>query len=97
MNLLEQLSKKAFWDVDMKTIDAEKHADYIIQKVFEYGNLEDMLNVHRYYGVKKIKEAFINYQFFLPDSAAFVAAIYNFDKKDLRCFSPKRFQKNAIH
>ncbi|MDB5206580.1 MAG: hypothetical protein JWR72_1655 [Flavisolibacter sp.] len=95
MNLLDQLSKKAFWDVDMKTMDAEKHANYIIQNVFEYGTLDDMLNVHRYYNSKKIKEAFVNYQFFLPDSAAFAATIYDIEKEDLKCFSPKRLRRNV--
>ncbi len=60
----------------MKAMDAEHHANFIIQKVFEYGTLDDMLNVHRYYNSKKIREAIVNYQFFLPDSASFAATVY---------------------
>ena len=90
MNLLDQLSKKAFWDVDMKNMDAEKHAAHIIQKVFEFGTLQDMTITHRYYGLQRIKEAFASYTFFLPDSAAFASLIFDIDKESLKCFSPKQ-------
>ncbi len=97
MNLIEKLSKKAFWDVDMKTMDSEKHAAYIIQKVFEFGSLQDMLFTHRYYGSKRIKDAFANCTFFLPDSAAFAAVIFDIEKESLKCFSPNRSRPIAMH
>ena len=96
MNLLKQLSKKAFWDVDMQKMDAEKNANHIIEKVFEFGTLQDMVATHRYYGSQRIKEAFANYTFFLPDSAAFAAIIFDIDKESLKCFSPKPSRPLAI-
>lgn len=38
-----------FWDVDPKTIDPEKHAQYIIERVLELGGLPEVKWVtHRY-------------------------------------------------
>lgn len=31
-----------FWDVDPKTIDPQKHARYIIERVLEFGNDEEV-------------------------------------------------------
>lgn len=31
-----------FWDVDPQTIDAEKHARYIIERVLDFGTLEEV-------------------------------------------------------
>lgn len=96
MNLLEQLSKKAFWDVDMQKMDAERNSNHIIQKVFEFGTLQDMAVTHRYYGSQRIKEAFVHYTFFLPDLAAFAAIIFDIDKESLKCFSPKQTQRSIV-
>jgi hypothetical protein len=35
------LSKQAFWDVDMATIDYEKNARYVVEKVIERGKEAD--------------------------------------------------------
>lgn len=32
-----------FWDVDPKTIDPEKHAVYIIERVLDFGNKNDSM------------------------------------------------------
>jgi len=38
-----------FWDVDPKTIDEEKNARYIIERVLDFGNDEEVRWVfHRY-------------------------------------------------
>ena len=36
------LSPVLFWDVDREHMDAEKHSAGIIQRVLEYGTLQDM-------------------------------------------------------
>lgn len=37
---LPQYAKKYFWDVDVARIDEQHHEAFIIQRLFEYGNLE---------------------------------------------------------
>ena len=38
-----------FWDVDPKTIDPQKHAKYIIERVLDLGGLEEMRWLADYY------------------------------------------------
>jgi len=43
-----------FWDVDPKTIDPEKHARYIIERILEFGRDEEVKWLWVYYSHKLI-------------------------------------------
>lgn len=36
------LRQTLFWDVDPKTIDVKKHARYIIERIIDYGNDDEV-------------------------------------------------------
>ena len=38
-----------FWDVDPKTIDPEKHARYIIERILEFGQPDEISWMFSYY------------------------------------------------
>jgi len=38
-----------FWDVDPKTIDPEKHAKYIIERVMDFGNDQEARWIYKRY------------------------------------------------
>lgn len=38
-----------FWDVDPKTIDPEKHARYIIERILEFGNDQEVRWAYQFY------------------------------------------------
>lgn len=44
-----------FWDTDVRTIDYQKHAHYVIGKVIKWGNFDDWQELKRIYSTKKIK------------------------------------------
>lgn len=57
-NILENLNnKKLFWDVEIKELDCEKNADFIIGRVLNFGDCADYEAVKEYYGLRKIKNA----------------------------------------
>ncbi len=95
MNLLEQLSKKAFWDVDMKTMDAEKHADYIIQKVFEYGSLNDVKQVLYFYPSDKIIQSLTTANFLFKETLHFASMLFHIPKESFSCYTKTQLQMNA--
>ncbi len=45
-----------FWDVDPKTIDSDKHARYIIERILDLGNLKEVAWIAQRYHGKKIRE-----------------------------------------
>lgn len=45
-----------FWDVDPKTVDPQKHARYIIERVLDFGNDEELRWLVGYYPRQLISE-----------------------------------------
>jgi hypothetical protein len=45
-----------FWDVNPKNIDPKKHAQYIIERVLDFGDLDEMRWLAGYYPKKFIKD-----------------------------------------
>lgn len=44
-----QFRTALFWDTDPKKLDIEKHAKYIIERIMDFGNEEDVRWMRRYY------------------------------------------------
>ena len=51
-----------FWDTDINRIDWEKHAKFVIQRVFERGNEAEKEEITRFYGLEKVN-AVLNQKF----------------------------------
>ena len=49
-----------FWDVDPTTIDSEKNAKYIIERVLEFGNDEEVRWMWSYYSSELIYDVVEN-------------------------------------
>ena len=43
------LSPRAFWDIDMQTLDEKEHAAFITARVLQYGAVDDIKAITRYY------------------------------------------------
>ncbi len=54
---LSVLSKSLFWDTEVNHIDWERQYQAVIQRVFERGNEQDKLEITRFYGPEKVKQA----------------------------------------
>ncbi len=90
------ISRKAFWDVDFDTIDYQKNPDHVIVKVFEWGTLDDIKSLLRYYGVNKIKNALLKTQFLTSDTLHFASALFKIPKEQFQCFTTRQSMKNSI-
>lgn len=44
-----------FWDTAIENIDFTAHRCYIINRIFERGNEEEILEIIRFYGIETIK------------------------------------------
>jgi hypothetical protein len=48
-------NRRIFWDVNFDTLDIDAKASFVIEKVFERGDVEDIRQCRRYYGDANIK------------------------------------------
>jgi hypothetical protein len=80
-------NKRIFWDVRFENIDYDAKANFVIERVFERGDVEDIRNCRRYYGDEKVTTALLNAKF-LPEMTMYLAsAVIDKPLKDFRCYT----------
>mgnify|MGYP001577696491 CR=1 FL=1 len=51
-----QFRPALFWDVDVNTIDPQKHARYIIERILDFGNDKEARWMAHYYSPSLIRD-----------------------------------------
>lgn len=81
-----KLSKTAFWDIDMQTLDYEKHKNFIIRKVFEAGSRQDLAEVMGFYPKETIISSLITARYLDKGTQAFACACYDLKPEAFTCY-----------
>ncbi len=79
--------KSIFWDVDFPTLDYNKYANWVIVRVFERGDVEDIRQCRRYYSNEKITEALLNAKYINANRIHLAAAIINQPLQNFKCYT----------
>ncbi len=83
---LQKLSPVLFWDMDKAQIDVRKHAPSIIQRVLEFGTLDDWRLTRDFYGLNFVVECCKQLRALDPVALSFVCAISDTKKENYRCY-----------
>ncbi|MFA6159463.1 MAG: hypothetical protein WC678_00015 [Parcubacteria group bacterium] len=60
---METLQKVGlFWDIDRKKLNPKKYKKFIIQRILEKGDLDDLCWAKNFYGKKELEEVFCQKQ-----------------------------------
>jgi len=86
MNNRPQFHRRIFWDVDFDNLDYDKRANFIIERVFERGDVDDIRQCRRYYGDEKILEALTGAKWLMKETVYLAMAILKNDLTDYRCY-----------
>jgi hypothetical protein len=89
------LPKTLFWDVDYDSLDFEKYASWVIVRVFERGDVEDIRAVRRHYGDEKVREALTKAKFLPLKTIHLACAVLDNELMDYRCY--REAQSNPQH
>ncbi|MCC8038465.1 MAG: hypothetical protein LIP02_10120 [Bacteroidales bacterium] len=85
-SMTESLSPYLFWDMDTRGLDWDSFPAYIIQRVLEYGQMDDWRAIRDHYGVAKIAEHCKTLRTLDPVALAFVTCVSGTKKEDYRCY-----------
>lgn len=80
-------NKRIFWDVDFEKLDYDAKYRFVIERVFDRGDVEDIRNCRRYYGDEKITEVLLNAKFLSETRMYLASAVINRPLKDFRCYT----------
>ncbi len=88
-------NRRIFWDVDFDALDYDKYERFVIERVFERGDVDDIRQCRRYYGDAKVGEVLTTAKW-LPERTVYLAsAILDNELNDYRCY--KLAQSNPQH
>lgn len=82
-------NRRIFWDISLDNLDMERRANFIIERVFERGDVSDIRNCRRYYGDEKVKAALLNAKYLPLETTYLAAAVINRPLTDFRCYKNK--------
>jgi len=77
---------RLFWDIDVNKLNYETSADFIIERIFERGDVEDIRQCRRYYGDERIREALTNAKWLSLETIYLAVAILNNELTDYKCY-----------
>jgi len=95
MNNKPQFHRRIFWDVDFDKLDYDKRANFIIERVFDRGDVEDIRQCRQYYGDSKISDVLTNAKWLMKETVYLAMAILKNELTDYRCY--KLAQLNPQH
>ena len=78
--------KRIFWDVNFEQIDYDAKANFVIERVFERGDVEDIRQCRRYYGDEKVASALLNAKYLPLQTIHFASAIIDKQLTEFRCY-----------
>lgn len=89
------LSSYLFWDIDKKMLDLDTCPKQVIQRVLEYGTLNDWKLILSYYGINRIVEESQGLRSLDPKALSFICCISGTKKENYRCYHLQ--QLNHVH
>lgn len=80
---MDILAKKSlFWDVS--EIDLEKNSNFVISRILEFGDLDDIRWAFAFYGRERIKQAFLDMRSLDKKSLYFWSRYFNLENECLK-------------
>jgi len=80
---------RIFWDVDSEKMDFDKKSHWVIARVFERGDVDDIRHSRRYYGDELIRQVLLNVKFLPEHRLHLASAVINEPPENFRCYTSK--------
>ena len=90
---ITDFSKHLFWDIDVSNLDFEKHKEFIVQRVLEYGLMKDFVLLINNLSLNQVKDIAINLKSLDDRTLNFISTITNTPLQDFRCYTLKQSQQ----
>ncbi len=86
-----QFFKGLFWDIDESKLDYEKNAEWVIRRVFERGDLDDIFLLVYYYRKEKVVSVLQNTTGLKKSDMLLAALMFQLQPKDFVCHKLNQF------
>jgi hypothetical protein len=80
-------NKRIFWDVNFEALDYDKRSSYVIERVFERGDVDDIRQCRRYYGDEQVTVVLLNAKYLPERRLHLAAAVIDRPITEFRCYT----------
>lgn len=80
--LKPNISSTAFWDVDFENIDFQNSSAFVINKVVNYGKLNDIIGLFQFYGRDRIRREALESSYYKKTALSFLCTVLNLEESD---------------
>ena len=78
--------RRIFWDVDVDKLDYDGKASFIIERIFERGDVDDIRQCRGYYGDEKIRGVLEKAMWLSLHTIYLACALFENELTDYRCY-----------
>ena len=78
--------KRIFWDVHFEKLNYQTKASFIIERVFDRGDVEDIRQCRRFYGDEKLKQVLTKAKWLSLHTIYLACALFENELTDYRCY-----------
>lgn len=93
---LRPFDKSIFWDVDFEALHPQKNADFIITRIFNRGDVEDIRTCRRYFGDDMVKKALLETKYLTKYRLYLASAVINRPINEFRCYTTIQFNRKHL-
>jgi hypothetical protein len=94
---IPHLQKRIFWDVDFENINYHESVRFVIERVFERGDVQDIREVRRYYGDEVVTTSLTKAKWLRYDIFVFCKNLFALKPEDFRCYTSKQLSQIPWH
>lgn len=88
-----RIRESLLWEYQSEVVDYESMKSVIIQRVIERGRIDDFYAIINLYGVNTIKREIKELPYLNDKDIAFVCAVFDMKRENLKCYIKKQSQK----
>ena len=85
-NRIPEINRAVFWDVPIEDVDYTKDSSFIISRVFNYGNFQEIADIIVYYGKDYVKEFLLSFPDLTPFGLENASAFFRIPEKQFQCY-----------
>ena len=82
MNLTSTSYRRLFWDTDVASLDADRHAALVLSRILERGSWEQWVEARNYYGRERMIAALTKVRGLEPRSVSFCALVLGVPREE---------------
>jgi hypothetical protein len=90
-----KLDKRIFWDILFEELDFDRQAKFIIERVFERGDVDDIRQCRRFYPEALVEKTLLNAKYLPKLRLHLASAIIGKPVQQFRCYT--LMQSNQAH